>query len=285
MAAQTKPDSLDEVWASAGTIVDPGVDKVELGWEAEIPPYQYFNYIMNKYSEMLQHVNQYGVPEWDSLTEYQPGAWVLHSAIMYVLDSESTSTGEEPGVSGDWVVLLLDSTSSTSITQAATPNSVKTVQDTVDVNTDSIATLDAEAAKVDENNEFTAENRFSGQSDAYDFGLKSELNSFSCELKSIYAPTSATQDDIYTTIGGYMSVNSFVKVIGKWNNGSGYEIALEGFKKRDGSSNIIDMYGYDPGEIPGTDTPKLITSFTSGSSSTNTYLFYCVFLGTPRLVV
>lgn len=96
-----KPDKLDIVWAKNGVSVDPGDAKFELGWEAEIPPYQYFNYILNKHSEMLDHVNSNGIPIWDTNTTYVLGAKVLHNAVEYRC-TNAGSQGQEPGVSGDW---------------------------------------------------------------------------------------------------------------------------------------------------------------------------------------
>ncbi len=78
-----KPDKLDIIWGATGTSVDPGDAKFELGWEAEIPPYQYFNFVLNKHASMMDHVNVNGIPVWDLATTYVQGARVLYNDVVY----------------------------------------------------------------------------------------------------------------------------------------------------------------------------------------------------------
>lgn len=71
MAAFLKPDNLNIVWASGGDRLYPGDTKYQSGWGVEIPPRQYFNEIDYKQDQMLAHINQRGIAEWDADTEYQ----------------------------------------------------------------------------------------------------------------------------------------------------------------------------------------------------------------------
>src|SRR5690554_986065 len=72
MALIDKPD-LTEVWASGGASVKPSDEKIQLGWGAEVPPFQYENWIQNRQDQFLAHINQRGIPVWDGLTEYEGG--------------------------------------------------------------------------------------------------------------------------------------------------------------------------------------------------------------------
>jgi hypothetical protein len=71
MAEITKPARMNEIWASTGTKVAPLIGKVNQGWVAEKPPYEYENWLENKRDNFLAHINQMGFPAWDSVTEYQ----------------------------------------------------------------------------------------------------------------------------------------------------------------------------------------------------------------------
>lgn len=71
MAEILKPSNLSLTWASDGDILDPGVTKYATGWQVEIPPRQWFNYLDNRQDEAIAHINQHGVAVWDSGTEYQ----------------------------------------------------------------------------------------------------------------------------------------------------------------------------------------------------------------------
>lgn len=69
----TKPNDLNNVWAATGDIVAPAADYIANGWEAIIPPREYFNWLDNRQDRFNAHVNQHGVPVWDASTEYQAG--------------------------------------------------------------------------------------------------------------------------------------------------------------------------------------------------------------------
>lgn len=71
MAEILKPTNLSLTWASGGDILDPGTTKYATGWQVEIPPRQWFNYLDNRQDEAIAHINQHGIPVWDDGTEYQ----------------------------------------------------------------------------------------------------------------------------------------------------------------------------------------------------------------------
>lgn len=66
-----KPSNLSLTWASAGDVLDPGNTKYATGWQVEIPPRQWFNYLDNRQDTAIAHINQHGVAVWDATTEYQ----------------------------------------------------------------------------------------------------------------------------------------------------------------------------------------------------------------------
>lgn len=80
MAEIIKPTDLNKIWASAGAIVAPDDAKIATGWIVEAPPHQTENYINNKHDKALAYLNQHGVVQWDSSTEYQANkSWVQGS--------------------------------------------------------------------------------------------------------------------------------------------------------------------------------------------------------------
>lgn len=67
----SKPSGINNRWAEGGLKSTPDVSKIDLGWEVEKPPYQVQNWLDNKQDNFNAHVNQHGIPYWDSETEYQ----------------------------------------------------------------------------------------------------------------------------------------------------------------------------------------------------------------------
>jgi hypothetical protein len=74
-----KPD-LTRVWAlgaPSGNIIDPDLTtpgKFAAGWQAEVPPFEYFNFIQKQITEGLAHINEQGIAVWDNVTTYPVGA-------------------------------------------------------------------------------------------------------------------------------------------------------------------------------------------------------------------
>lgn len=66
-----KPSNLSLTWASAGDVLNPGNTKYATGWQVEIPPRQWFNYLDNRQDTAIAHINQHGIAVWDAGTEYQ----------------------------------------------------------------------------------------------------------------------------------------------------------------------------------------------------------------------
>jgi hypothetical protein len=82
MAAITKPTDINKIWAASGDILAPSDSKISTGWQVEIPPRQYFNYIDNKQDKAIAHINQMGIAVWDNTTEYQYNVSGIKSLCM-----------------------------------------------------------------------------------------------------------------------------------------------------------------------------------------------------------
>lgn len=98
MAAYSKPNLINVVWASGGDRVAPDIAKYNTGWLAEIPPRQYFNFIDWKQDQWAAYSNQIGIPEWDSETEYQAGKSVVQGTDGNIYQAVATTTGTDPVV-------------------------------------------------------------------------------------------------------------------------------------------------------------------------------------------
>jgi len=75
----TDKPNLTRVWAKTapgGNVVDPDTvtaGKFTAGWQAEVPPFEYFNFIQKQVTEGLAHINEQGIAVWDGVTTYPVG--------------------------------------------------------------------------------------------------------------------------------------------------------------------------------------------------------------------
>jgi hypothetical protein len=95
MALINKPD-YSEIWASGGSIVEPSDVKKQTGWTAEVPPYQWENWIQNRQDQMLAHINQHGIAVWDAETEYQSGKSYVQGSNGLIYVALQTHTNQNP---------------------------------------------------------------------------------------------------------------------------------------------------------------------------------------------
>ena len=92
-----KPSNLSLTWASGGDILDPGLGKYATGWQVEIPPRQWFNYLDNRQDTAIAHINQHGIAVWDSATEYQEDkSYVQGSTNGTIYRCVQTNTNQNP---------------------------------------------------------------------------------------------------------------------------------------------------------------------------------------------
>lgn len=99
MAEINKPD-YSQIWASGGAIVAPSSVKVQTGWTAEVPPFQWENWAQNRQDAFIAHINQHGLPVWDATTEYQYSLSGTKSIVMgsngSVYQAKQTNTNQNP---------------------------------------------------------------------------------------------------------------------------------------------------------------------------------------------
>lgn len=97
MAEILKPSNLSLTWASGGDVLNPGDTKYATGWQVEIPPRQWFNYLDNRQDTALAHINQHGVVAWDNITEYQEDkSYVQGATNGTVYRCVQTHSGQNP---------------------------------------------------------------------------------------------------------------------------------------------------------------------------------------------
>ena len=65
----SKPD-FQYVWASGGAIVAPSNVKIQTGWTAEVPPFQWENWSQNRQDQAISHILQKGISVWSATGEY-----------------------------------------------------------------------------------------------------------------------------------------------------------------------------------------------------------------------
>ncbi len=69
MSEITKPD-YTYLWSSGGSIVAPSNVKVQTGWTAEVPPFQWENWSQNRQDQAISHILQKGISVWSASGEY-----------------------------------------------------------------------------------------------------------------------------------------------------------------------------------------------------------------------
>lgn len=110
--AQVKP-VIDTIWGSTGATTDPGLTKMNSGWGAEIPTHQVQNFWQQRADEMLTHLNEQGIAEWDNATTYPVDAWAKGSDGE-VYRALQAATAQDPiSAPAFWTLNLSPSSGST----------------------------------------------------------------------------------------------------------------------------------------------------------------------------
>ena len=99
----TKPD-VNYLWAETGSVIPPSASKIAQGWIAEIPDYEFENWIQNRQDQFNAHVNQYGIPVWDATTEYVANKSYVQGSDGEIYRALTTHTNANPTTSPtNWV--------------------------------------------------------------------------------------------------------------------------------------------------------------------------------------
>jgi len=120
MAKIVKPD-LTYQWASAagGGSVAPSSAKIQTGHIVEKPNYEYMNWLQNRQDTSIAYTFQMGVPEWDSLVEYQYHAnyksYVQRNGLVY--KALQVGTNKDPATEAAYWALAFDNSGSAATVQ------------------------------------------------------------------------------------------------------------------------------------------------------------------------
>lgn len=87
MAKKIKPN-YQRVWAELGDSTKPVDSYIQNGWLAVKPPRQYMNWIQNRQDSMLAYINQLGMSEWDTDTDYHGGAGTAECSFVQGSDGK-----------------------------------------------------------------------------------------------------------------------------------------------------------------------------------------------------
>lgn len=98
---------LGRIWAStpASPNVDPGIDKYNKGWVAEIPIFQMLNFINNRYDTNILSLAERGMFQWGSDITYKNGslAWDELDSYIYVSKVDAPDKSKAPSTnSAQW---------------------------------------------------------------------------------------------------------------------------------------------------------------------------------------
>jgi len=108
MAEILKPSNLSLTWASGGDVLNPGDTKYATGWQVEIPPRQWFNYLDNRQDSAIAHINQHGVAVWDNTTEYQEDKsyvqGVINGTVYRCVQTHTNQNPETDVTNTYWIV-------------------------------------------------------------------------------------------------------------------------------------------------------------------------------------
>lgn len=95
MAEISKPD-YTYLWSSGGSNVAPSNVKIQTGWTAEVPPFQWENWSQNRQDQAIAHILQHGISVWDSATEYQAGKSYVQGSNGKIYKAITTHVNVNP---------------------------------------------------------------------------------------------------------------------------------------------------------------------------------------------
>lgn len=127
MAAEISKPDFSFQWASGGAIVAPSDVKIQTGWTAEVPPFQWENFAQNRQDNAILHLFQKGISEWDVGSNYY---FTTSGVRSYVQGSDGgiyvavqDSVGQDPISSPTyWKSAFITDTTLNSALLASSPN-------------------------------------------------------------------------------------------------------------------------------------------------------------------
>lgn len=89
------------LWADTGDILAPDDTKISNGWDVELVPRQWWNWMQNRVDTNVAYLLQKGIPEWNSAVEYIINkSYVQHLGVVY--KCIQTHTNQTPAVGAYW---------------------------------------------------------------------------------------------------------------------------------------------------------------------------------------
>ena len=99
MAEVSRPDFTYQ-WSSGGSIVAPSNAKIQTGWTAEVPPFQWENWSQNRQDLAIVHLFQKGISLWSATQDYYYNAGGTRSFVQgsdgFIYESVQNSTNQNP---------------------------------------------------------------------------------------------------------------------------------------------------------------------------------------------
>lgn len=111
-------------WSSAGDILKPSDAKIQQGWQVEIPPRQWFNWLDNRQDQAIAHIAQHGIAVWSPALEYQANKSYVQGSDGVVYKALTTNTNTNPvgDSTSSWAAAFTNSTETTRIDIPSTNN-------------------------------------------------------------------------------------------------------------------------------------------------------------------
>ena len=107
------------VWAETGDIIQPDDTKISNGWDVELVPRQWWNWMQNRVDHNVAYLLQKGFPEWSAAVEYVINkSYVQHLGVVY--KCIQTHTNQTPVVGAYWVKAFVESSNSLEAIQPLT---------------------------------------------------------------------------------------------------------------------------------------------------------------------
>lgn len=118
----TKPDFSFQ-WSSGGAIVAPSNVKIQTGWTAEVPPFQWENWSQNRQDNAILHLFQKGISVWDAASNYYFTVSGIRSyvqgsnGVIYVAVQSSLNQNPVTDISNVyWKIAFADNSTALTIT-------------------------------------------------------------------------------------------------------------------------------------------------------------------------
>lgn len=127
MSEISLPD-LSVQWAESGDILKPSDSKIQQGWQVEVPPRQWFNWLDHRQDQAIAHIAQHGISSWSPDLKYQANKSYVQGSDGVIYKAITTNSNINPvgGAEGHWqnAFLTVDQVATAAQSRAMTANNV-----------------------------------------------------------------------------------------------------------------------------------------------------------------